>query len=219
MARIKKGIRGEVSGKVGNVVGATWNGIPYIRSMPTNWIDPKTENQVKQRSKFLVTMNFLRTASKLVRIGFQSQAQGRMTAFNAAMSYNMKNAVKPTEEGFELDFEKVMISQGTLDGTSEVKVKLEEGEVLFEWDTNVVKNGKKDDMAMVMIYNTQRCRGQCDINAGKRKTGEASLYVPKDWAGDEIVAFLAFRDNDATEASNSIFAGKWVLQPLEHLNK
>ncbi|MDK2788577.1 MAG: hypothetical protein PWP07_1822, partial [Epulopiscium sp.] len=35
MARIKKGILGGVSGRLGNVIGGSWKGVDYLRSLPS----------------------------------------------------------------------------------------------------------------------------------------------------------------------------------------
>ena len=53
MGIIKKGILGGFSGKVGNVVGASWKGIDYIRSLPSTVRNPRTPRQVKQELSFL----------------------------------------------------------------------------------------------------------------------------------------------------------------------
>ena len=53
MGTIKKGILGSFSGKVGNIVGASWKGIAYIRSLPASVRNPRTVKQVTQRSKFI----------------------------------------------------------------------------------------------------------------------------------------------------------------------
>lgn len=52
MGKIKKGVFGEFTGKVGNLVGCTWKGIPYMRTRPANMTNPRTEKQQGQRSKF-----------------------------------------------------------------------------------------------------------------------------------------------------------------------
>ncbi|MPM74213.1 hypothetical protein SDC9_121198 [bioreactor metagenome] len=70
MGRIKKGALGGFSGKVGNVVGASWKGIDYIRSWPAKVNDPKTKEQLKQRGRFSITLDFLRTITPVLRIGF-----------------------------------------------------------------------------------------------------------------------------------------------------
>lgn len=46
MGTIKKGILGGFSGKVGTVVGSSWKGIAYMRSLPQNMKNPRTEGQV-----------------------------------------------------------------------------------------------------------------------------------------------------------------------------
>ena len=55
MGTIKKGVLGGFSGKVGTVVGASWKGIDYIRSLPASVKNPRTEGQVTQRTKFCLT--------------------------------------------------------------------------------------------------------------------------------------------------------------------
>ena len=45
MGKIKKGVFGEFTGKVGNLVGCTWKGIPYMRTRPANMTNPRTEKQ------------------------------------------------------------------------------------------------------------------------------------------------------------------------------
>lgn len=48
MGTIKQGILGGFSGKVGNIVGASWRGIDYIRSMPASvHMLPEIRNTVK----------------------------------------------------------------------------------------------------------------------------------------------------------------------------
>jgi hypothetical protein len=51
MGTIKQGILGGFSGKVGTVIGASWKGINYMRSIPQHVKNPRTAGQVSQRSK------------------------------------------------------------------------------------------------------------------------------------------------------------------------
>lgn len=43
MATYKKGINGPVSGKIGNVVGATCRGVAYLRGVPESTAAPKNK--------------------------------------------------------------------------------------------------------------------------------------------------------------------------------
>ena len=49
MGKIKRGILGGVSGKVGSVVGASWKGVDYLRGLPASYTDAKSEPQIAQR--------------------------------------------------------------------------------------------------------------------------------------------------------------------------
>ena len=52
MGKIKQGILGGFRGKVGTVIGASWNGIAYMKGLPQSQKDPKTTAQLSQRSFF-----------------------------------------------------------------------------------------------------------------------------------------------------------------------
>jgi len=56
MGTIKKGILGGFSGKVGTVVGSSWKGISYMRSLPLKVRNPRTLRQLDQRSKFAIAL-------------------------------------------------------------------------------------------------------------------------------------------------------------------
>src|SRR5690554_475543 len=114
MGTLKNGLLGGFSGKVGNVVGSSCRGVEYIKSVPAKMTNPKSKDQTKQRSKFVVTQNFLRTITPLIRVGFKDFAVGGMSAFNAAMSYNMLNGIKTVSDGNELDYPNILVSRGSL---------------------------------------------------------------------------------------------------------
>lgn len=52
MGKIKQGILGGFKGKVGTVIGASWNGIAYMKGLPQSQKDPKTAAQMAQRNYF-----------------------------------------------------------------------------------------------------------------------------------------------------------------------
>ncbi len=211
MGTIKDGILGGVSGRIGNLVGATWKDIHYIRTLPAKVRDPKTEKQLSQRSSFSVTMDFLKRITPFIRIGFQAHATGRMTAFNAAMSYNMKFAVTKGNQGMALDWPNVLVSKGTLGSVAEVSGKVSEWELHLHWDTTGYENAWPYDIAMVVAHNTVKGRSIYDLNASKRSSGKASLLLPAGWEGDVIQTYLAFKTDDGAVVSNSIYAGQYVV--------
>ena len=52
MGKIKQGILGGFRGKVGTVIGASWNGIAYMRGLPQSTKDRKSAAQLAQRDFF-----------------------------------------------------------------------------------------------------------------------------------------------------------------------
>ena len=52
MGKIKQGILGGFKGKVGTVIGSSWNGIAYMRGLPQSTKDCKSAAQLAQRDFF-----------------------------------------------------------------------------------------------------------------------------------------------------------------------
>src|SRR5690554_4006627 len=207
MGTLKEGVFGGFSGRVGKVVGASWRDIYYIRSLPSKVNDPKTEKQIKQRSRFSVVMEFLKTITPFIRIGFQSHASGRMTAFNAAMSYNMRHGVKKGEGGMVLDFPNVLVSRGSLVGATGIQTTIVNGELRVEWDADLSENARYDDVVLLLAYNPVKKQSVYDLNAGKRGATEARLQLPSVWTGNILETYVTFRTSEGLDVSNSVYAG------------
>ena len=63
MGKIKKGILGGFSGKTGSVVGGSWKGIDYMRSLATSVANPKTSAQVTVRTNFSALVSIMSDAN------------------------------------------------------------------------------------------------------------------------------------------------------------
>ncbi|HEY4789403.1 MAG TPA: DUF6266 family protein, partial [Bacteroidales bacterium] len=70
MGVIKQGILGGVAGKVGTVIGGSWKGINYLRSIPTSVANPNTAKQQDQRTKFSTVLSFLKPLTSLLPVSF-----------------------------------------------------------------------------------------------------------------------------------------------------
>ena len=203
MATLNNGLLGGFSGKVGDFIGSTCRGVEYIKRRPVKMTNPKTKSQTKQRSRFVVTQNFLRTFTPFIRIGFKNFAVNGMSAFNAAMSYNMKNAIKEGSEGNELDYSRVLISRGSLFTTISTNAKVVENKLLIEWDPTIKENASANDQVMVLAFNSTKIESVYDINAGKRSNALTVLELPATWNGDVIETFISFKNEVGTMISDS----------------
>ena len=211
MGTLKNGFFGGFTGKVGNLVGSSCRGVEYVKSRPTKMTNPRTKKQTKQRSKFTLSQNFLRSIVPIVRIGFKDFAVGGMSAFNAAMSYNMINGFKSGADGSELDYANVLVSRGSLSISNSINAHMTGNELLFSWDSAIEENAKSNDQVMVIAYNSTKEVSVYDINAGKRKSANASISLPTDWSGDVIETYIAFKNEEGTMVSNSCYTGSFTV--------
>src|SRR5687768_8039970 len=123
MARLKKGIIDQLSGTIGPVVGASWRGIPYIRTKPTKRKRKKksSDAQAATRIRFALAAKLLRNMRDLLELGFRDEAVEK-TGMNAAISYTMKHAITGEFPDFKIAYDHVLISRGKLPNVDQATV-------------------------------------------------------------------------------------------------
>ena len=212
MGKINQGILGGFSGQVGNVIGANWKGIDYMRIKPANVANPRTEAQVDQRSKFSTVLQFLQPLKGFIKVGFRGYAI-KMTEFNSAMSYNLNNAVVGTYPDFLVDFTNSLVSRGGLTGALNPTVEsIAVGQINFAWVDNTVDgNARATDKAMVLAYNPSKKEAVYVTDGVDRSVANQTLTVPDQYSGDEVHAFIAFISEDGKEVANSKYIGSVVV--------
>lgn len=118
MAKIDEGILGPFSGKVGDVIGSSWHGIPYIKSRPAVFHDAKSPAQLAQRMRMQVAHQFVKSIKNVITIGYRYVA-GEQIPYNKAVSYIVKNAIVGEYPDMGIAPNMVMVSQGNLVGAEE----------------------------------------------------------------------------------------------------
>ncbi|HET6558407.1 MAG TPA: DUF6266 family protein [Prolixibacteraceae bacterium] len=211
MSTIKQGILGPFSGKVGSVIGATWNGIAYMRGIATSVTNPRTPAQLAQRAKFATVINFLRPLSAFLRIGFKNYAI-QMSGFNAAMSYNLNHAIQGIYPDYDIDYSKALLTRGSLpaalnpSATSTVA-----GTINFTWDDNSTEtNASEDDKVIVVVYNPLKSQAVTITDGNPRTLGNDSITIPDSFSGDEVQCFIAFQNANQSVLSNSLYVGSVI---------
>jgi len=134
MAKLLESPIGVLIGKLGQVVGCKWKGIAVLRIKSASVADP--DKQLQQRKKFSLTMHFLQPMTQLLRIGWKYWAVGQ-TAFNAAMSYTIVNAIQGTYPNFTVDYPNALMSKGNLPpALNQAAASTVAGTVRFTWTNN-----------------------------------------------------------------------------------
>ena len=211
MGTIKKGVLGGFSGKVGTVVGASWKGIDYIRSLPASVKNPRTEGQVTQRTKFTVALDFLRPIVAYLNVGFKPYTS-KQSAYNAAMSYNVSNAVTGTFPDFELDYPNALVSKGSLLGAEDAAATAATGSISFAWtDNSGVSNALGADIAMPLAFNISKGQAVFKTNGAERSTEADVLTIPANWTGDDVEVYLGFVSKDGSLVATSAYLGQKTI--------
>ncbi len=114
MAKIKKGILGPLSGKLGPIIGGTWKGIPYIRENKAH-AGKKTRSaaQLANEAKFKFVNDWLVPFQPYLSVGFENLAV-RKTAIAAAFSANYKTVFSGVSPNIEVAYDQLQISTGKL---------------------------------------------------------------------------------------------------------
>ena len=214
MATYKNGALGSFKGKVGNLVGSYWRGIPYMRSVPEHVKDPKSPAQQMQRAKFGLMMGFLKKIKPVLKAGFATGSP-RRTAFNSAASFNLKNAVTGDDpENLQIDFAALTVTRGPLTPVDSAQFVSENaGEIVISWQSDTTfGSASSDDEAIVLLYNTTKERALYIVEEGPTRSEEAyTLSLPAIYEGDNLEGYLSFVSPDGSEASDSTYLGSLTV--------
>jgi len=207
MGTIKKGILGGFSGKVGTVVGGSWKGIAYMRSIPARVRNPRTWAQVSHRKKFALAVRLVQPLSGFLRTGWKLNAY-RQSPYNAAMAYTFSNAISGEYPDYEINPAKVLVSHGALTPPTNTFVSYNNGKVELQWEDNSgAGSAKETDKALIAIVNLDKAESLYDTEGALRPDCSQSIPVPSEWSGDEVHAYLGFISENGKEISNSVYVG------------
>jgi hypothetical protein len=206
MGRIKKGILGPFSGKVGAVVGASWRGIDYMRGLPEKSTKPATPLQLAQQNKMALFRGFLLGVDDIIEKCFQNIK--KYTAMNDALSYNMLNSVVGTYPEQNINFMNLLFSKGELRGAWSPKAfSIESHAIDFSWEHgNLVPHCATDDRVTLVVYNLEQ-REFCKLeNAALRGDKTARLILPENFKGPTH-CYISFYSEGMKLASTNEYLG------------
>jgi hypothetical protein len=207
-AIIRESPLGVISGKIGQIAGAKWKGINYVRVIPGSVAQPNTDKQLAQRGKFAAAMHFLHPLTEFLKIGWKNFAV-KMTAMNAAMSYTVKHAVLGTYPTFTIDYPNVLVSKGNMPGAlNQVAASIVAGTVHFTWDDNSDEVGAyATDTTLLVLSNPGKNQAVYFAGLAERADGTQTVTVPNSFSGDLVHCYISFQSVDGFELSNSKYAG------------
>lgn len=205
MAKLKSGIIGPFSGKVGNVVGSSWNGIDYIKSAP-NRKEPPTEGELNHRFIFKLVQKFVAPINAFLKVGFQGYSPTNYGA-NAAKSLIFKNSLHRDGMNSSIDPTQVQMSFGSLGFSEDMAVELIDGKTIkFTWNPYIGQEMRPQDQVMLLAYDPTTGKNQMKTSGQFRYTGNDSLDMTHFTAGIYHV-YAAFVAEDRSRQSDSRYLG------------
>lgn len=134
MGVIKQGILGGFQNKVGAVIGSNWKGIATMRSRPISVANPRTGKQVAVRSEFSTLVKMASALNATLIRPYWSRFAQKKTGANAFISTNYGKLAGNISQIPD----RMVLSQGKLDGLAGYEVKLVGGDYQLDWDGSVL---------------------------------------------------------------------------------
>lgn len=206
MARVQNPIVGRMSGTLGNAIGSKWKGRNTLRAKPLEVANPRTDGQVKQRSRFNIVLALAKTFASVIRVGFAETAVS-ITQFNRFMQVNMLNDLL-SWNGTEwvADYSKMVLAEGSLDSTPVASVSASNGSasVTVSFPSTVTGNKSAGDKACIVLggdgYGGQK------LLQTTRSAGSISVTMDGNAStGDEISGTLFFQSADGKKVSPGVY--------------
>jgi hypothetical protein len=197
-----------LSGTLGDKVWVNRNGKNYTRSKPASVANPRTPEQLVQRTRFSVIVRFLQPLKLLLRVGFKNDSV-IMSPFNAAMGFNLKHAIIGTYPEYEIEYSKVLVSRSPLpEALNPSAVSNCVAEIVFSWDDNSSRiNARADDKALLVVYSPVRQKAEWVLSGQTRIGGIQNITLSEGFSGDEVHCYMAFQNASQRVVSDSRFVG------------
>ncbi|WP_207420215.1 DUF6266 family protein [Desertivirga brevis] len=210
MGKFSNGIFGNFYGKIGNVVGSSWRGIDYLKSLPKiNKNRVPTQAQVEQQHRFALMTDFLAPLRPLLDVGYKNQAK-KATAYNVALSENIKNAITGNYPQFLVDFPALSLSSGVLLLPTNLAVAAAaELKVDFSWTDNSGKGKSlKTDNVFTLAFCPELDEVEYTLSEATRENGSLSMTLPAEWDGKEVETYLFMASANGKEVTRTYYGGR-----------
>lgn len=210
MAIISKGILGAYYGKVGEVVGSSWRGINYVKSLPRKIKRTASEKALNQRAKFAMVAGFLKPLREFLKKSFNDKGLEFMTSSNYVTSQLLRNAIVGKLPSLTFDYSKVELSKGMISKLMDLTHKNDDGKILVNWVDSEFSLLPEPDVNVHMIIYLEVKNQFLLVPNVKRST--KSTMITEDKLGNGRIAIWVFCSNpEMTKFSDSQFVLEKVI--------
>jgi len=209
MGKLSRGFLGGFQGQLGTAYGCFWRLMDLVKAMPRKSNKPPTAKQLDVQLKWALVTDFIGWLSPIIKVGYQNKPSNQ-SAVNAAVAYNVKNAVTGVSPNYLMDYAKVRVSEGALEeaGTPELENVLG-SKLKFSWLAAVVgvPNSYATDQVSIVVYNPHKHKFVMLQNVAERNDLEYTVQLPLDYDGDTVQCYITLTSADGKMVSRSQFVG------------
>ena len=207
MGRLLSGVNGQIQGKVGNLIGSSRNGVPYVKGPYKNRTQTVSAKELLNRKKFAAAQAWLAPILDFVRVGFKGYSQ-RSQGFVAAKSWLLKNSFTGQAEDLRIDPALVKVSSGDLPNPENIAVEFTDtGNLKFTWNPVYVDLHDKDQI-MMLAYDVENSHALFITTGQLRSTGFDILKMSNS-SNRNFHVYAAFIAADRSRQSDSVYLGEW----------
>ena len=211
MGKIKQGVLGGFSGKVGPVIGTSWKGKAVMKARALSYNDRQSQAQLEQRMKFGLISKFVFSMAGFINEGFRNRAVD-MTELNAAVAANINTAVTGTYPNYQVDYTLCLVSDGNIDLPYSPNATADGTTLSLTWaDNSGMGNAQTDDKVMVVVFNPTKNQTIYNTSLAERNERNATITLPTAWTGDTVNVWMAMKRERDGETSKSTFLASLPL--------
>jgi hypothetical protein len=214
MAKLPKGILGPISGKIGNVVGASCHGVAYVRSAPKKKKKKKkkmkSRAQLANEARFKFVNRWMVPFHPFILLGFQNLPVEK-PAISTAFGLNYRQAVIGSYPDFEIDFSKVVLSVGDLPGLDRPVIGFKAAnEVELTWEKSNDQLASFDDQLMLVLYSAELELADGFMGGTKRVSGKCIYEFDEQLTGKVLDVFVSVTSRDRKRIAESVYLGRII---------
>lgn len=185
-----KGLFGEFSGRIGNLVVYELNGKTIVRTRPAGPQKKATGKRKQYQDDFRYVMKLMQMALKMVKIGFMEKDK-KGTGFKKALGVNLKK-YRELERPQTLEW--MELSRGDLAGATDLQTEiLSNGQLKITWDiTEEAENSHPHDVIMLLLVNETNHDFIFNRQYVQRSKGELIENIPPQKEGELVRGFICF---------------------------
>jgi hypothetical protein len=208
MAKIKKGILGPLSGKLGPVIGGMWKTIAYLKAVSKSPSKPKrTPGRIAVQEKMKFINTFLRPFHSYITVGMKNEAESQ-TEISAAFQANYHESILGVHPNLVVDYSKLIFSKGILPMVTNMVATLVDDTVQFTWEATNDQKSAFNDQLMIVIYTSELKRAAGFIGGVNRSAKQCTFNLKDGFVGRSIHVYASITSLDRKKIANNVYLGQ-----------